>query len=62
MTEAFVISEGTVKTHVKRVLSKLDVRDRTQATVLAYESGFVRVREGDEESTEPVRLDLWRTG
>ena len=62
MAEAFVISEGTVRTHVKRVLSKLDVRDRTQATVLAHESGSVRVGEGDEGSTEPMRLDLWRTG
>ena len=38
---AFVISEGTVKTHVKRVLSKLDLRDRTQAASFAYEIGFV---------------------
>src|SRR3954471_497198 len=36
-----VLSEATVKTHVKRVLSKLDVRDRVQAVVLAYEAGIV---------------------
>ncbi len=41
IAEAFVISEGTVKTHVKRVLSKLDLRDRTQAASFAYEIGFV---------------------
>ncbi len=42
IAEAFVISEGTVKTHVKRVLSKLDLRDRTQAASFAYEIGFVK--------------------
>ncbi len=41
IAEAFVISEGTVKTHVKRVLAKLALRDRTQAVVFAYEVGFV---------------------
>ena len=36
-----VVGEGTVKTHVARVLSKLDVRDRVQAVVFAYEAGVV---------------------
>jgi len=37
------ISEATVKTHVTGVLGKLNVRDRLQAVVLAYESGFVSI-------------------
>ena len=36
-----VLSNATVKTHVKHILAKLDVRDRVQAVVLAYEAGVV---------------------
>ena len=38
---ALHLSEGTVKIHVGRILAKLDLRDRVQAVVLAYESGLI---------------------
>jgi DNA-binding NarL/FixJ family response regulator len=41
IAEAFVVSETTVKTHVSRVLMKLDVRDRVHAVIYAYEHGLV---------------------
>jgi DNA-binding NarL/FixJ family response regulator len=41
ISDALVIAEQTTKTHVGRILAKLDLRDRAQAVVLAYESGLV---------------------
>ncbi len=42
IADKLFVSETTVKTHVGRVLTKLNVRDRVQAVVLAYEFGVVR--------------------
>ncbi len=41
MSEQLFIAESTVKTHIKRVLSKIEARDRVHAVVLAYESGLM---------------------
>ncbi|GAA2310637.1 response regulator transcription factor [Streptomyces violaceusniger] len=46
-----VLSEATVKTHVGRILTKLELRDRVQVVVMAYETGLVRAG----RSTGPAR-------
>jgi DNA-binding NarL/FixJ family response regulator len=51
IAELLVIGEATVKTHVVRVLAKLDLRDRTQAAVRCYELGWVRAGESVEGGT-----------
>lgn len=48
VADRLVVSEATVKTHVARIFSKLDLHDRAQAVVLGYESGIVRPGEADE--------------
>lgn len=47
-----ILGEATVKTHVARLLAKLEVRDRMQAIILAYETGFIRPGE-DSGSIRP---------
>jgi DNA-binding NarL/FixJ family response regulator len=50
IAKSLFLSEATVKSHVNRMLSKLNLRDRTQAAVLAYETGLVEP--GDPTSSE----------
>jgi DNA-binding NarL/FixJ family response regulator len=45
IAEILVLSEGTVKTHVKRIFMKLGLRDRTQAVIFAYDAGLVQPRQ-----------------
>ncbi len=41
ISDTLVIAEQTTKTHVGHILTKLNLRDRAQAVVLAYETGLV---------------------
>lgn len=43
IAETLVLSEGTVKTHINRILAKLNLRDRIQAVILGYQTGLVSV-------------------
>jgi DNA-binding NarL/FixJ family response regulator len=42
IANALFVGEATIKTHISNILTKLDLRDRVQAVVFAYESGVVR--------------------
>jgi DNA-binding NarL/FixJ family response regulator len=42
IAQELVLTEGTVKTHVKHIFDKLELRDRTQAVILAYDIGLVK--------------------
>ena len=47
------ISEHTVRTHVARILSKLQLHDRAQAIVVAYETGLIRAGNPGQVSRAP---------
>jgi DNA-binding NarL/FixJ family response regulator len=55
IAQALYIGEGTVKTHVASLLRKLELRDRTQAAVAAYELGLIRPGETDCGGARPAR-------
>ena len=46
IAKALVVEESTIRTHVKRILMKLDLRDRVQAVIFAYESGLIQPAAG----------------
>ncbi len=50
ISSTLFVSEGTTKTHVSNVLTKLGLRDRVQAVIYAYENGVVVAGDG---STQP---------
>jgi DNA-binding NarL/FixJ family response regulator len=52
---ALAVEESTIRTHVKRILMKLELRDRIQAVIFAYETGLNRpaVRNATRPQTQP---------
>ncbi len=50
---ALVVEESTIRTHVKRILMKLELRDRIQAVIFAYESGVNRPAVGGKPAARP---------
>ena len=53
LADALTLSEATVKTHVARIFAKLNLRDRAQAVVVAYEAGLVEPGQGKNHEERP---------
>ena len=55
IAEQLVVSEETVRSHVKRILRKLEQPDRTQAVVVAVRSGLIELRSESADTFHPIR-------
>jgi DNA-binding NarL/FixJ family response regulator len=55
LAEHFHVSMATIKTHVTRILSKLQVRDRVQAVIAAYDAGLVTPEAAAPPASSPSR-------
>ena len=53
IAKELVLSETTVKTHVARILMRLNLRDRVQAVIYAYETGIVQPGAAQPSTTTP---------
>ncbi|MGI8411789.1 MAG: response regulator [Solirubrobacteraceae bacterium] len=57
------IEESTIRTHVKRILAKLELRDRVQAVIFAYETGLTQAAGATNDNpTTPVSSRRWPPG
>ena len=56
IASTLVVEESTIRTHVKRILMKLELRDRIQAVILAYEAGLNDARDRHLPKQQQTRL------
>jgi len=53
IASSLTVEESTIRTHVKRLLMKLGLRDRVQVVIYSYENGLTQPGSGTRESTQP---------